>query len=295
MEGRLIEAAKRGDFDRVNALLNRGVNVNHQTPKKQWTALMWAAYKGYRDIVAQLLGRGADPDLQNKEGGTALMIAIQSGYIKIVKELLARGANLNLQDNHGVSALILAAHHGRLEMVKELLDRGVDPNIQYKNGWTALMFVVENNKLLEIAEELLNRGADPYLQNTRGQMAIDLARPLVNPNMAKLFAKFAVAPVITNPTTGISNLMILAANGPMAQLRAVIDLNPALDLNHQDQDGNTALIYAINNRQKENVALLLDRGANPNLANNGGGTPLAYAIELNDPEIEQILIEAGAQ
>ena len=98
---------------------------------------------------------------------------------------------------------------------------------------------------------------------------------------------------ITNPWTKISNLMIAAANGAVARMTEY--LQSPLDVDQQDVEGNTALIYAVNNNQIESASILLDNGANPNLANNGGATPLAYALQHGHRELATMLIEAGAE
>jgi uncharacterized protein len=59
---------------------------------------MFAAREGYREVISVLLGKGAQPNLQNKDGWTALQIAASLGYHAIVTQLLRHGADLNLED-----------------------------------------------------------------------------------------------------------------------------------------------------------------------------------------------------
>ncbi|MFZ3091694.1 MAG: ankyrin repeat domain-containing protein [Nitrospirota bacterium] len=54
----LIEAARKGDTAGVNALLNKGADVNAKD-KYGWTALMLASKKGHTGIVQLLKKAGA--------------------------------------------------------------------------------------------------------------------------------------------------------------------------------------------------------------------------------------------
>ena len=242
----------------------------------------------------ELLDRGANINYQGRYGSTPLILATLKNNLTMATELLDRGADPNQQDKNGQSVLTLGIYSNRPEIIKELLDRGANPNHQDKYGATPLMMALDRDDL-EIIKELLNYGANPTLKDKNGRSAIDIARARDKEEILSLFQKFRVNPLIIDPETGISNLHILAARGPFYQLRSMIDLYPDLDidLNQQDREGNTPLIFAINGRKPEHVAFLLDRGADPNLANNGGGTPLDYAA--GQPEIEQMLLDAGAQ
>ena len=66
------------------------------------------------------------------------------------------------------------------------------------------------------------------------------------------------------------------------------------DVNIQDFDGGTPLIWATIGQHAELVQFLLANGADPNIRENNGQTALQLAIENNFTHIEQILREAGA-
>ncbi|MEJ8755775.1 ankyrin repeat domain-containing protein [Pontibacter sp. H259] len=72
------------------------------------------------------------------------------------------------------------------------------------------------------------------------------------------------------------------------------------DLNIKDNEGNTALTAALQSTNGQHIGImevgkLLDSGANPNLQNSQGKTPLMLACELNaNFEIILALIQAGA-
>lgn len=71
-------------------------------------------------------------------------------------------------------------------------------------------------------------------------------------------------------------------------------LNRGVNINYQDQSGNTALLYAINNNNQEMVKILLTHGANPNLEDQRGVTPLILATSENATSIVQELLNHGA-
>ena len=57
--------------------------------------MILASALGHEGVVQALLAKGAEIDLQAKNGGTALMLASEKGHEGIVQALLARGAEID--------------------------------------------------------------------------------------------------------------------------------------------------------------------------------------------------------
>jgi hypothetical protein len=70
----LIVASASGRIKVVEYLLRRRVNINAQDPHGT-TALMWAVFKGHRDVAKYLIAKGADTKVIRDDGDTALDIA----------------------------------------------------------------------------------------------------------------------------------------------------------------------------------------------------------------------------
>jgi ankyrin repeat protein len=106
----IIYAAGRGFPDIVELLLDHGIDVNARYGN-ELTVLMWAA--GYSDeagtqdmskVITLLLDRGARIDDQDNRGRTPLMIASELNHTMAVELLLARGADKSLRDKQGKTA-----------------------------------------------------------------------------------------------------------------------------------------------------------------------------------------------
>jgi ankyrin repeat protein len=81
----VINAAQRGDWERLSRVVARGAEVNEAERSNDartdgWTALMFAAEAGRVDIVATLLDRGADVNHSSRSSDTALTIAAANGH-----------------------------------------------------------------------------------------------------------------------------------------------------------------------------------------------------------------------
>lgn len=59
---------------------------------------MWATYKGKSATVTMLLGRGADVNAHGNFHISSLVWAAGRGYTDIVKDLIAHGAKVNVGD-----------------------------------------------------------------------------------------------------------------------------------------------------------------------------------------------------
>ena len=70
--------------------------------------------------------------------------------------------------------------------------------------------------------------------------------------------------------------------------------NPTL-VNARDLNGQTALIAAIDNRDRQWAGYLLQQGADPNLAGKEGETPLLAAARVGFEEAAEWLISMGAK
>eukprot|EP00964_Phaeocystis_antarctica_P108307 scaffold72917_cov67-Phaeocystis_antarctica.AAC.2 len=82
---------------------------------------MVAALKGQEACAQVLLRAGANPDLQDSNGGTALMQAAYHGQEACVKALLRAGANTELLDQAGDTALHaeIKGHTAIAELIRQ--------------------------------------------------------------------------------------------------------------------------------------------------------------------------------
>jgi len=98
-EIKLIEAAKNGDINSIEALLDNGENIE-QKDDYGWTALNWAAGQGHTDIIGKLLESGADITNVGRDKRTALQIALAAGHVESASALqqAARQACIDLNE-----------------------------------------------------------------------------------------------------------------------------------------------------------------------------------------------------
>ncbi|NXD89659.1 ASZ1 protein, partial [Chaetorhynchus papuensis] len=136
----LMCAASVGNFAIVRLLLDRGANACFEIDK--YTVLMaactaQASEENILNTVELLLSRNADPNLTCRKQMTALMYAARKGYPRVVAFLVAHGSHIDAQDENGYTALMWAAQHGHRSVILKLLELGADKNLQTKDEKTA--------------------------------------------------------------------------------------------------------------------------------------------------------------
>uniref|UniRef100_A0A672IIN9 Euchromatic histone-lysine N-methyltransferase 2 n=1 Tax=Salarias fasciatus TaxID=181472 RepID=A0A672IIN9_SALFA len=157
----LHHAAKLGNLETVNMLLETGqVDVNAQD-SGGWTPIIWAAEHKHVDVIKSLLNRGADVTINDKELNVCLHWAAYAGNVDIAELVLNAGCSLASVNVHGDTPLHIAAREGYLECVTLFLSRGADIDIMNREGDTPLSLAradtpvwvsLQINRKLDIAQ-----------------------------------------------------------------------------------------------------------------------------------------------
>ena len=190
-----------------------------------------------------------------------------------------------------MTGLMEAIRDGRTDDALTIID-GVDYeylNSQDNDGNTALMFAADLGDF-SIVEKLLEKEVDITLQDKRGDTALTIAGDNGFINIVDLLLE-------TIPSESGMLLIDAIKQDDYKLVRELMELN-TVDINLQDEDGNTALIFACKNDNYDIVKLLVDKGADINVQNNNGISPLlAACYNINDKnaaDIAKLLITKGA-
>jgi uncharacterized protein len=143
----LMQAINKNDINRVQKLIQQGVNVN-ELDANQDAPLVMAAYKGYTEIVKLLLEAGADiaavdPDMK----ATALHAAAYAGRTEAAKLLIAYKIDIDKQGPYnGYTALHDAIWQNNIETAKVLIEAKANVKIKSKDGQTPLELARARNR-----------------------------------------------------------------------------------------------------------------------------------------------------
>jgi len=290
----LMIVARTSNVDAAKLLLRKGAKVNAVEKWRGQTALMWAAAQSSPEMVKLLIAHKADvnarsfantkqrqvtgePRAQARPSGglTPLLYASRQGCLECVKALVKAKADVDMADPDGVSPMLIAALNFHFDTASFLLDSGANPNKWDWWGRAPLYAVVDLSTLPHGG-----RPDRPSLdQTTPVQLAEKLLKAGANPNaQLKLFPPFRAL----GPDRG-GDLMLTI--------------------------GATPLLRAAKGGDAPMIKLLVEHGANVELPNVFGVTPLMAAAGLASNEIDtrgrfkteaeavesiELLVKAGA-
>ena len=290
---RLADAAMQDDLDGVRSLLSQHADVNAAQGDGA-TPLHWAALKGDPEMVRLLLQAGANVNAGTRVGSlTPLYMAASNGNAPTVAVLLEAGADANAPSTaNGTTALMKAAAAGSADTVKLLLGHGAKVNAT-EPGYTqnALMFAASANSSAVI-RILAAQGADlqatskvtpiaPQKDLDSDEFPLD-ADLILHANLppGEAAAKAALAGRRAVPTVsgGLTALLLAARDGRLNATSALIEAGA--DINEVGAGDKTSpMVMAVINGHFELAKLLLEHGADPNLANQDGLVALYAAVD----------------
>lgn len=234
------------------------------------TPLHRAAQANDATAVERLIRAGANINASNRYGVTPLSVAAKSGSGAMVDGLLNAGADPNATSGEGETALMTAARSGNAAAITSLLEHGADPNAREQwLGQTALMWAAAENHA-GLVSLLLAHGAEV---NASGSVLEHWA----------MMPSENATPRVNMPKGGMSALHHAARQGALDVIK-VLAVAPGIDLDQTDPDGVNALLYATLNGHYDVAAYLLEKGANPNLADQFGRTVLYAAVDMHRQE-----------
>ena len=289
-ETALMTAARTGAVAALRLLIERGATVDAREPEFQQTALMIAVREDHRAAVELLVKAGAAVNGQTRKGPTPafvppckgtgcgsegvginkgglpdrgrraevkggmtpLLYAARDGRLETARMLVAAGAELELGDGNGIRPLLMAALNGQIDVARFLAERGANVNADDFWGRSPLWAAVEYRNL-----DMNNNDQDSPKDNGVDRAPVlDLIRLLLDKG-ADVNARTREVPP--------SRRWLYALN----------------DISWVDFTGQTPLLRAALSGDTTTMRLLVQRGADPNLATLAGTTPLMAAAGVN--------------
>jgi len=303
-------AAAKGWIHLIDFLAESGGDVNMRTTKENATALHIATGQGRLDAVQKLLAAKADPKLEflaseeafaalgfpsidpeemkTIRSASALDVSILCDYRKIARFLTKPSPESavfvpqSLDDTDiNLIGIRLAIRLGRNALAKELIDAGVPINQKISDPAAgkqhqSLLFYALVNGNTAFALVLLDAGADPKLGKNPIFAAFEGYRRHHGKNLNTQGYKLK-----SDPASYIEMVKRLIKAGT--------------DVNEVDANGS-APIHKVYDKvyEPEMIEILIANGANPNLKNAQGKTPLDLVVASNNRKLMRILLKHGA-
>lgn len=281
----LMTAARTGKPEAIKLLVERGAKVNAVDPEFEQTALMLAVRENHPAAVKVLIESESRLNAHTRVGPTPTFrlpckgtgcgsegVGINRGGVP------DRGQRAAI--NGGMTPLLYAARDGRIEEARLLVGAGADVKLTDPNEITPLMMAILNDHL-DVARFLLDHGADVNAGDFWGRTplwaAVDLRNMDLDHGVDKGVDRAPVADFIK----------LLIDRGANVNARTK-EYHPGRrwlyslgDVSWVDMTGQTPFLRAALSGDTKIMRLLLERGADPNIATLGGTTALMAAAGVN--------------
>jgi len=284
-ETMLIAAVRAGNLDSVKALLQNGAAVNAKDTATQQTALMLAVRMNQPETVPLLIEYGAEVNARTRTGKTPAWRPPNAGGG-------SHGAGINRggwpergireATAGGMTPLLYAARDGRMEIARALVRSKADVNQVEANGIAPLLMAITNDHV-DVAKLLLEQGADLNMADWWGRAPLWAAVDIRNRDY--VYGKNYEQGIDRGSWLEFTQLLLARGANVNARTKEYPPIRrwvmPINDISWVDLTGQTAFLRASLAGDVAVMRMLLDKGADPNIATLGGTTALMAASGVN--------------
>ncbi|HEY4246148.1 MAG TPA: ankyrin repeat domain-containing protein [Lacunisphaera sp.] len=324
----LVEAIRNEQWPAAFFIMEKGYdpvapwpNLDAQFEGLRWsdhpgrTALAEAAIKGRTDLVDMLLKKGVRFDQKSQAGLYAVLQLTQSHRHELLQAMLKSGASPNNHLDRSLEPLYYAVRARDLQSLTMLVDAGADPAIRAGHtigmspGLTgSLQWEKFDVQLLDecsldyCAKQNWLEGARVLLATRHADLREVLlekkphhwaTQPAVRAAFVRAELEAAAPPGSTvSDGAGIDLFTAIAARDQPAFAAAIA--RPG-SLDFRGVWGETALMFACQEKAAAMAQQLLDAGALLEQFDTVGSTPLCYAARNGDIALVEAMVRKGAQ
>lgn len=306
-EAPLVSAAAFfGSVKCYNYLVEKGADI-HALDENELSVLQFAIHGGSHEIIKSVIDAGISVPyigfyalrmqkydtffwmVENKYVNLSDLDFLKSSYLHIVSQTGNTDAfkklmelhkfDVNLKDYQGRTALHYACGEGYKEIVEILMkDPNIDPSIEDNFNRIAVYYAHSQGNW-DIVNIFFNGNVNGFLDN--GQTHLMVASRKGNINLVRFLLEIPEVDINIQNSYGLAALHFAARFGEYEIVEELLG-HKGIKINVQDKQGKTALHYAKEANNEDIIALLLKKGADPNIVDNEGHKPLEE-IENFDP------------
>ena len=288
----LLDAVKANDISRIKVLLALGAPTEWQN-KKGETSLISCAEKGFTETATLLLQNFANPNRANKKGENCFRIACLHGHFDVATVCHRFGTDIDEVALDGLTMCHVAYNQGQEAMLKFCLDEGCDVNKPNSDGFSVQYLAIRDHKD-ELAEKLQSQYKGNF--STKDSNGNTLAYCVLQDRDVERL-KYLVQRGIdleSKNNTGSTVFMEAVRNNDLEMCGILLSLGS--DVNTMNGSGYTPLMEAYQHGNMQMVQFLLDKGCDTNIraGNKDKQTALIMAVVKNDLEMCDKLLDHGA-
>lgn len=262
-----------------------------------YTPLMVAAANNQRQVIDDLIARGASLKFSGPKGDTAFHLACKYAGFVVVSMFLKYAELLEIRGSEGRTPLMSSILNPREWVARLLLESTGNVESFDGDGKTALHYAAISGKT-EVARLLIiNRGANKDSKTRSGWTPIHCAAHRWHPKVVDLLGmNGADCKASTSKEDGARSAIHLVLLKPGRTRCITLLIRYGADLEQPDGAGNTPLHWAAQHGAPDSIEWLISKKANleARTSDSKQRTPLHIAAQAGRLDIAKILLNAGA-